>query len=58
MKLNLTKEQEMEICAIIGDWYLMWKKKITVEPGAEHRLGYAKEILKELICNWDELQND
>ena len=44
---KFTEEQENWLCEIIGDWYLSWKKRIA---NGEHRLGYAKEELKELIC--------
>lgn len=43
-----TKEQEDWICHQIGEWYLEWKNKITDRQ--EHRLGYAKELLKERLC--------
>lgn len=50
MKLNLTKEQEHDICYLIDDWYLEWKNQMTDE-GVQHRLGVAKEELKALICS-------
>jgi hypothetical protein len=46
-KPDFTEEQEMWLCQVIGDWYLIWKKRIT---DGEHRLGYAKEELKSMIC--------
>lgn len=44
---KFTRKQEDWICEVIGDWYLSWKKRIA--PG-QHRLGFAKEELKGLIC--------
>jgi hypothetical protein len=49
-KLGLSLEQEKLLCELIGRWYFLWKKKIC-EPGIEHRLGYASNQLKELVCN-------
>lgn len=47
----LNKEQEYEICYLIDEWYLEWKKKITA-PGIPHMLGIAKEQLKHLLCSY------
>lgn len=47
---SLTREQQDEICAIIGDWYLQWKHGLINWDERTHRLGYAKEKLKEMIC--------
>lgn len=46
-KPDFTEEQEMWLCEVIGDWYLSWKSRIA---DGEHRLGYAKEELKSIIC--------
>ena len=48
-KLNLTYEQQDAICYLIGEWYLEWKSRISVD-GGQHRLGLAKEQLKYMIC--------
>ena len=40
-------------CEIIGEWYMRWKDKITNE-GSTHRLGYAKEDLKDRFCKESE----
>jgi hypothetical protein len=45
---EFTQEQIDYICYVIGDWYLEWKHKIVLD-GAEHRLGHAKELLKEML---------
>jgi hypothetical protein len=50
MTNKLTTEQEKEICWIIGEWYMQWKHKIC-DAGTQHRLGHAKEQLKEMICS-------
>jgi len=55
-KLNLTKDQEHEICFIIGEWYLKWRHCIADYESKTHNLGYAKEKLKEMICEWDKMQ--
>ena len=48
---SFTREQIDFICYQIGDWYLEWKERIItdLEQGT-HRLGYAKEQLKTMIC--------
>ena len=48
--LNLTREQEDEICARIGAWYNYWKLSMT-SNGLLHSLGSAKEDLKTLLCD-------
>lgn len=51
MQKSLTPEQIDHICWQIGDWYLYWKEQIVVDmKQGTHRLGYAKEQLKEMIC--------
>lgn len=48
---SFTPEQIDFICYQIGDWYIEWKDRIVLDlkEGA-HRLGYAKEQLKTIIC--------
>ena len=48
-KIQFTHEQEDFICYQIGDWYLKWKSCIANKDGT-HRLGIAKEDLKNMIC--------
>ena len=45
---SFTDEQRDFICSQIDDWYLEWKDCIF--KNGKHRLGYAKEKLKTLIC--------
>jgi hypothetical protein len=45
---RFTREQEDYICYIIGNWYIKWKDNMT--DGTPHRLGIAKEALKEMFC--------
>lgn len=47
---NLTNEQKDEICYLIGEWYLAWKHTLINFEDRTHRLGFAKEQLKSLIC--------
>lgn len=48
---SFTPEQIDFICYQIGDWYLEWKDRIVVDlKEGTHRLGYAKEQLKTIIC--------
>lgn len=48
---SFTPEQIDFICYQIGDWYLEWKDRIVVDlKKGTHRLGYAKEQLKSIIC--------
>ena len=48
-KIQFTPEQKDFICYQIGNWYLNWKDGIANKDGT-HRLGYAKELLKTMIC--------
>lgn len=50
MRQSFNKNQIDFICYQIGDWYLEWKNKMATGEGTQHRLGIAKEHLKELIC--------
>lgn len=47
---GLTEKQQDEICYLIGEWYLTWKHGLINWENKTHRLGYAKEKLKEMIC--------
>jgi hypothetical protein len=44
-----TNRQRDHICYQIGDWYIHWKNNLT-DPYVPHRLGFAKEQLKTMIC--------
>jgi hypothetical protein len=53
---KLTYEQECFICEVIGAWYVKWKNDLVDYKTRTHRLGRAREDLKEMICNkemWD-----
>jgi len=45
---EFTQEQVDWISYQIGCWYFDWKHKIGGEH--QHRLGYAKEVLKQMLC--------
>lgn len=47
---SFTNEQKDFICYQIGEWYMTWKCRIVVDAGVQHRLGFAKEQLKTMIC--------
>lgn len=47
---KFTKQQVDFICYQIGEWYLEWKNQLVDYDNKQHRLGYAKELLKERIC--------
>lgn len=48
---SFTREQVDFICWQIVDWYLEWKDRLLVDlQKGEHRLGFAKEKLKNMIC--------
>lgn len=49
-KPEFTEEQKDWLCHQVGEWYLEWKSRIT-KPGVEHRLGFAKEELKIILCD-------
>jgi hypothetical protein len=48
--ISFTPQQEDFICYQIGEWYLRWKISIANFKEGTHRLGFAKEQLKEMIC--------
>jgi len=51
MQGSFTPEQIDFICYQIGDWYLEWKDRMVIDlDKGQHRLGFAKEALKSLIC--------
>ncbi len=50
MTVGLTGEQIDHICYQIGEWYVQWKDKLINFDDKTHRLGFAKEQLKEMIC--------
>ena len=53
---EFTAEQIDWICYQIGDWYCHWKQCLVDYDAREHKLGYAKELLKDQICgNLEEL---
>lgn len=48
---SFTPEQIDFICYQIGDWYIEWKDRIVIDlKEGTHRLGFAKEQLKSIIC--------
>ena len=47
---KFTKQQVEFICYQIGEWYVQWKNQLIDYDAKTHRLGYAKELLKERIC--------
>ena len=51
IQTSFTTEQIDFICYQIGDWYLKWKNNIISNgEKVQHRLGFAKEELKSMIC--------
>lgn len=52
----MTEEQANDLISIIDSWYLMWKERMTGEPGVhprpQHRLGFAKEELKSYVYEY------
>lgn len=51
MQESFTPEQKDFICWQIGEWYLVWKDRIVLDlDKGTHKLGYAKEMLKQMIC--------
>lgn len=53
---GFTEEQKAWICDQIGDWYISWKNRLVNYEDKTHRLGFAKEILKTMICDTKEDQ--
>ena len=50
---KFTKQQVDFICYQIGEWYVQWKNQLVDYENRTHRLGYAKEDLKTIICGED-----
>lgn len=50
---KFTKQQVEFICYQIGEWYVQWKNQLVDYENRTHRLGYAKEDLKTIICGED-----
>lgn len=50
---KFTKQQVEFICYQIGEWYVQWKNQLVDYETKTHRLGYAKEDLKTIICGED-----
>jgi len=48
-KMALTNVQKYEVTVLIDKWYLIWKDKMT-SNGEPHSLGFAKEQLKQMLC--------
>lgn len=47
-----------KICEIIDEWYLKWNSRM-IDNHNTHRLGIAKEELKNMICDpYDESKNN
>lgn len=53
---KFTKQQVDFICDQIGEWYVQWRDQLVDYDNKQHRLGYAKELLKERICG-EEYEN-
>ncbi len=45
-----TYRQQDHICFQIGEWYLNWRDVLMNWDERTHRLGFAKEELKQMIC--------
>jgi len=48
---EFTQEQKDWICYQIGEWYLYWKPRLIDYKHQTHKLGYAKETLKAILCD-------
>jgi hypothetical protein len=53
MTVGLTTQQIDHICHQIGEWYLNWRDCMINWEQKTHKLGFAKEQLKEMICGVD-----
>lgn len=54
---KFTKQQVDFICYEIGEWYVQWKNHLVDYETRTHRLGQAKEALKERFCSLEEYEN-
>jgi hypothetical protein len=57
---KFTKQQVDFICYQIGEWYVKWKNQLVDYENRTHRLGYAKENLKTIICGeeYEDLEDE
>ena len=51
---GFTSQQKEEICSRIGIWYEKWKPIMIDWKNRTHMFGYAREELKEMLCDQDE----
>ena len=51
---GFTSQQKEEICSRIGMWYEKWKPILIDWKNKTHRLGYAREELKTMLCDQDD----
>jgi hypothetical protein len=59
--VKFTKQQVDFICYQIGDWYMQWRDQLVDYKTRTHRLGAAKEALKERFCSleeWETLEDE
>jgi len=54
---KFTKQQVDFICYQIGEWYVQWTNQLVDYEDRTHRLGQAKEALKERICGLEEYKD-
>jgi len=54
---KFTKQQVDFICYQIGEWYVQWANQLVDYEDRTHRLGQAKEALKERICGLEEYKD-
>lgn len=56
-KPNFDNQQKDWICYQIGEWYLKWKNGLIDQDSKTHRLGFAKEELKSMVCDdWEDFR--
>jgi hypothetical protein len=58
---KFTKQQVDFICYQIGEWYMQWRDQLVDYETRTHRLGVAKEALKERFCSleeWETLEDE
>ncbi len=48
---KLTEDQEHDICYIIGDWYLIWKRSLFNKEAGGDYIDCAVYMLKNMIKN-------
>ena len=49
-KVDFSDLQQQHMCHLIDNWYTIWRNSLVLGD-CGHRLGFAKEELKAILCD-------